>query len=277
MPKHCAEKDAAVVAGLKFYFTGIPCARGHVANRYTKGGSCVVCCSEANREFVARKYATDSAFKANRDAKSNAWRRRNPDRAKLYEERHREKKPDRKARNVAAARRYEQRHPEKKSEQNKKWRQRNPEKHRAGYKRWRAKNPERAIANGRRWRESNRDKCRESIRNWNKRNPELARAMRVRSEANRRSQELATGLLTRESVVKLLQILPPICRVCGVPDNLTFDHIVALTRGGTNDLANFQLLCAPCNSSKGNRDFAQWLAKFHGKSIADLSPQPVIT
>lgn len=31
------------------------------------------------------------------------------------------------------------------------------------------------------------------------------------------------------------------------------DHIVPLSRGGTNDLVNLQLLCKPCNSKKYNR------------------------
>ena len=29
------------------------------------------------------------------------------------------------------------------------------------------------------------------------------------------------------------------------------DHIVPLAEGGINDVANLQLLCAPCNNSKG--------------------------
>mgnify|MGYP002621032842 FL=1 len=42
------------------------------------------------------------------------------------------------------------------------------------------------------------------------------------------------------------------CRGLGVPgDPLTVDHIVPLSKGGTNDLANLQVLHRSCNSSKG--------------------------
>lgn len=33
-------------------------------------------------------------------------------------------------------------------------------------------------------------------------------------------------------------------------DDLTGDHITPLAHGGTNDLANIQILCRPCNSRK---------------------------
>lgn len=35
--------------------------------------------------------------------------------------------------------------------------------------------------------------------------------------------------------------------------DLTIDHIVPLSRGGTDDLDNLRLLCRGCNSRKGNR------------------------
>jgi len=44
------------------------------------------------------------------------------------------------------------------------------------------------------------------------------------------------------------------CAVCGNPDqNLQIDHIVPLSKGGTNDLGNLQLLCPACNMTKSDR------------------------
>lgn len=43
------------------------------------------------------------------------------------------------------------------------------------------------------------------------------------------------------------------CSICDCQDDLTIDHIVPLSRGGTDDLDNLRLLCRSCNSSKGDR------------------------
>lgn len=45
----------------------------------------------------------------------------------------------------------------------------------------------------------------------------------------------------------------PWCSVCGATADLTGDHIVPLSRGGSNDRANCRVLCRSCNSAKGAR------------------------
>lgn len=40
------------------------------------------------------------------------------------------------------------------------------------------------------------------------------------------------------------------CRQCGSTQNLHFDHIIPVSRGGANTVANIQLLCGPCNRAK---------------------------
>lgn len=37
-------------------------------------------------------------------------------------------------------------------------------------------------------------------------------------------------------------------------DQLTGDHIVPLSEGGTNDAANYDTLCGRCNTAKGGRN-----------------------
>lgn len=43
------------------------------------------------------------------------------------------------------------------------------------------------------------------------------------------------------------------CQHCGATDNLTIDHIHPVSRGGSDDMDNLQVLCAWCNTSKGAR------------------------
>jgi transcription initiation factor IIE alpha subunit len=43
------------------------------------------------------------------------------------------------------------------------------------------------------------------------------------------------------------------CNICSNLEKLTIDHIIPITKNGTNDLNNLQLLCLICNSVKGNR------------------------
>jgi 5-methylcytosine-specific restriction endonuclease McrA len=49
------------------------------------------------------------------------------------------------------------------------------------------------------------------------------------------------------------------CMVCGADEPLSIDHIVPVSKGGGNEPENLQTLCKPCNTSKGDRDFQEWL------------------
>jgi 5-methylcytosine-specific restriction endonuclease McrA len=49
--------------------------------------------------------------------------------------------------------------------------------------------------------------------------------------------------------------VPYVCAVsdCGIHQDLTVDHVIPLSRGGTDELWNLQFLCVAHNSSKGDR------------------------
>lgn len=43
------------------------------------------------------------------------------------------------------------------------------------------------------------------------------------------------------------------CVTCGTDKNLSVDHIKPLSKGGTNDINNLQIMCVSCNSKKGSK------------------------
>lgn len=55
-------KAEAKTLGLNQFFTGIPCAKGHIAPRYTRMANCVVCSAEASLAWQKRMYLNSGDF-----------------------------------------------------------------------------------------------------------------------------------------------------------------------------------------------------------------------
>lgn len=62
----------------------------------------------------------------------------------------------------------------------------------------------------------------------------------------------AIGEWSQEQWDTLRQMANGRCMCCGKGE-MTMDHIVPLSRGGSNWIINIQVLCTSCNASKGNR------------------------
>jgi hypothetical protein len=51
------------------------------------------------------------------------------------------------------------------------------------------------------------------------------------------------------------------CLDCGTTDDLTVDHIIPVSRGGTGAMDNLRTLCAQCNRRKGSYIDWPWLER----------------
>ena len=63
----------------------------------------------------------------------------------------------------------------------------------------------------------------------------------------------------KNTVIKnlLIEKRGPYCEKCGEGIELQVDHIVPISRGGTNDLENLQLLCYKCHQERHHYEFSE--------------------
>jgi len=64
--------------------------------------------------------------------------------------------------------------------------------------------------------------------------------------------------LKKADIIAAMQRIGGRCAACGDEDNLEVDHILPVARGGTNNADNLQMLCKPCNMSKGAKTMEEW-------------------
>lgn len=59
--------------------------------------------------------------------------------------------------------------------------------------------------------------------------------------------------LTRSKRAQVLERDGHECQSCGATEHLCVDHIIPVSRGGSSDFDNLQVLCYSCNTAKGNK------------------------
>lgn len=125
---------------------------------------------------------------------------------------------------------------------------------RAYEKRWREENRAAVAAKLRKWRSSDKGRAWSEAyrpiksakqRAWHLSNLELSRSRKVAVMAARRSA--APMDEEAKQYVRIIRQDP--CSYCGGPGGVV-DHIVPLSRGGTNDWENLTSACASCNARK---------------------------
>lgn len=173
-------------------------------------------------------------------------------------------------------------------EQNKRWREENPEKQREIGRQWRAKNPDsvkaaqqrhrqstrdKSAAYARQWRAANREHCRSYEREYRGENREKIREQQAKARAENRlrfrsynakryaMQLAAGGTYCAADIERLYAEQDGLCRWCSEPlsDGFEVDHVIPLSRGGSNSPENLAVTCMSCNRRKSSLlPFSEW-------------------
>ncbi len=124
-----------------------------------------------------------------------------------------------------------------------------------------SKEREKAKERAYKWRKENPKKYKlnfkKAKKKWNKANPDKIASMKKRRYARERGAE---GSHTLQEWENLKEKFNYCCAICGMQEPftdqwyqwLTEDHIIPLSKGGSNYIENIQPLCMRCNSKKNN-------------------------
>ena len=166
----------------------------------------------------------------------------------------------------------ERRVPGQQSEYSRRWREQNP-----GYaKDYYAQHREEIIAYGQKYRENNptyradyyernKERAGQQSAAWLAANPERSKEI---ARGYRARRNVALGSHTEEQWQELCRLYGLRCLCCGKTDSLlTQDHIVPLSKGGSDNIDNIQPLCKPCNSRKSTKTI-----DFRGGTYGKLFP-----
>lgn len=213
-------RSEAIKQGLTYYFTGKPCPMGHLCRRFVSSYTCEDCAAihKARYRKDPEKHSKDMEYKAR-------YREENRDKINEYAAKRWRECP--KARRI-----------------NKESRERNRDKINA---RQRVANmtPEqisKRVERGRRSYERNR-------------------ANRIAAaKAGAALRKGAFGKLSRTDIELAIEVQDWKCLSCSrcLMDGYDVDHIVPISKGGSNLPINIQILCPICNRQKSAKEPVGW-------------------
>lgn len=237
------ERTAAKASGEQFYETGKPCVNGHVGRRYTANGVCVSCQVIRHDRYMAKGGRPEHPARViARDAGEIHYSTGEP--CKNGHDKRYVTTGSCVQCDVDKIRRWYDRNPGMEAELARKYRAKDPTAHRKASIKW-AKN--------------NRGKVADIRKRMIARDPGAWRKKWLVTINNYRAKKAANGgEFTAADIEALYAKQDGKCAACGSHNSLEIDHIIAVSKGGTSDPANLQLLCRKCNRSKGDRDFQEW-------------------
>lgn len=163
---------------------------------------------------------------------------------------------------------------EEKREYDRKWRDANREKVRQSQRRWflanrgqadaasakwRAENPEKYTEYQKKWSAENKDKINSKAKRYYDSNKEIC-IERSNLQSHARRSALKGDIFPIALWRQLTKWFGDWCPYCGESNKkLTVDHVVPISKGGTNSIENLIPCCGSCNSSKGNKSMEDWI------------------
>lgn len=217
------------------------------STRIGRRGRCKKCCAAAER---TRRAANPEKHRA------SAKRYREANREKCIEDcrEYRRKNPGKAA---ADSKRWREENPKASVESQRKYRHANKEKRYATYLKWQAENMERVREIGREGYWRNREVRLERVRRHRLNNPMAVRATAHKMRA-RRSR--VKGAHTAADLSKQYDTQRGRCWWCGkhVGDTYHVDHVIPISRGGSNNPENLVIACPSCNMRKHARLPHEW-------------------
>ena len=150
------------------------------------------------------------------------------------------------------------------------WELANPLKKRASEWVWQCRNRSRIATVHRAWYLANRERALETSRLWTHLNRERKAAYQ-----RERAERISTRKWSAEELAQVSVLLEGECAYCGSREDLTLDHVVPLSRGGTHAIDNLVAACKPCNSRKGSRDELEFRALLALEALIEGRRRPL--
>jgi 5-methylcytosine-specific restriction endonuclease McrA len=150
-------------------------------------------------------------------------------------------------------------HPKNVQTRNRKWRSAHVDQARAATRKHYAKNRPSMLLRAKAYALAHPDKQQAStqrrmangyFRKWRLANPGKVRDYARRYRALKRN---SPGEFTEEQFRRLCAFYGNVCVKCGLGGVLEPDHVVPISKGGSNDIGNIQPLCRNCNRTKSDK------------------------
>jgi 5-methylcytosine-specific restriction endonuclease McrA len=145
------------------------------------------------------------------------------------------------------------RHAEKRRKENSEWLESNKDRRSSYRKRYIADNKKQLLKYARERYAKDKKRFNEAAREWRRKNPEA-----VLELSHRRRARLAGagGQYTKKDIERIWKAQRGKCACCRTKlgEDVHRDHIVPISKGGTNEARNVQLLCGSCNRRKHAKD-----------------------